>query len=131
MNRAALIATLLLAGYLLGKVITFFLVYKGARWWWRRRAMRREEAARLAEAAARGDDPAAPLLADGSVDAGNETAAVAVVESPDGTMVHIAVAAEPERGLADGGTDGGEGTGAEAPATPTGAGGVRPGGDEV
>ena len=111
------------------QVITFFVVYKGARWWWLRRKERRAEAARVAAAVARGEDPAAPLLADGSVDADSEAVAVAVAQSPEGTAVHIAVAADPEGpGAVVEGQDAAASAAGPPPASVTGQ---RPNGDEV
>ncbi|GFR43351.1 hypothetical protein Agub_g4422 [Astrephomene gubernaculifera] len=62
------VAGLLLAGYLLGKVITFFCLYKGARWFWAWRQKRAVTASGDAAAGARSGTPEeleAPLLLEG------------------------------------------------------------------
>ncbi|PNH02036.1 hypothetical protein TSOC_011996, partial [Tetrabaena socialis] len=63
------LAALLVCGYLLGKLITFFVLYKGARVFWAWRAKRRAAAAGE-EVDGPEDDPAAPLLGDEDVEDG-------------------------------------------------------------
>ena len=64
---------MLLAGYLLGKLITFVFCYKGARWFWAWRK-RRAAASGGGDEAVVGGDVTAPLLqnAEGQVDAADQ-----------------------------------------------------------